>query len=75
MWYEHLLPFREVSFSTLSIVVTWPYHRTLRFFTLDPAERLSRQNDLNFDESGLTVAINHWWKAKEEDLEFVSRAV
>ena len=73
MWHDHLLPFRELSYGSISILVTWPYHRTLRYFTLDPAARLSDDMHSNVDD--LTGAINHWHLAKEMEFDFVRKAV
>ena len=73
MWHKHLLLLQGLSFGSINILVTWPYHRTLRYFTLDPAARLSA--DLESNVPDLSPAINNWHVAKEMEFEFVRKAV
>ena len=73
MWHNHLIPLQDVSYSSIGILVTWPYHRTLCYFTLDPAARLRRHLDTNgLDLAG---AINHWRTIKATEYDFVCAAV
>ena len=73
MAYQHILPFQQFSRSSLCIVVTWPYHRTLRYFTLAPAERLAKGLRREGDE--LDDAVKHWREVKATEYDFVGAAV
>ena len=72
MWHRHVLPF-ELSFGSIAILVTWPYHRTFRYFTLDPAARLA--DDLDSNVPDLSSAIDKWHFTKEMEFDFVRKAV
>lgn len=73
MWYEHLLSLDHSLYAYLSLLVTWPYHRTLRYFTLDPAERLAK--DLDREDADLENAVNHWRTVKTHECDFIIAAV
>jgi hypothetical protein len=73
MWYDHLLSLENSLFGFLSLLITWPYHRTFRYFTLDPATRLAK--DLDSNEADLENAVNHWRSVKTHECEFIIAAV
>ncbi len=76
MWYNHLISLPNMTLSPgllLVLLVTWPYHRTFRYFTLDPATKLAE--DLDKSDSYLVHAINHWRISKDHEYDFVYNAV
>lgn len=79
MWYTHIIPTSRMRFcEILPLLVTWPYHRTFRYFTLDPAARL--EEDLVYLDRAngaaeLARTINHWISSKDHEWDFVSNAV
>jgi hypothetical protein len=74
VWYQHIQPMARLSYTSLAIVFTWPYHRTLRYFTLEPAENLARCLS-DPDLSKLATAAGHWKELKVLECTFVSKAV
>ena len=75
MWLEHLVSIPRMSYGHILILfVTWPYHRSFRYFTLEPCNNLA--DDIEKKEpKDLPKAINHWCLSKKQEYDFVTNAV
>lgn len=74
MWHDHILQVDHMSLTGLSILLTWPYHRTLQYFTIAPAQTLAKSFD-NGDIEALGEAVRHWVELKTWESHFVYTAV
>lgn len=50
---------------------TWPYHRTLRFYTIDPIQEISKCGN----NTDLAKLIEQWRAGKDRELKFIKIAV
>lgn len=71
---NHILPVSTLEWTSVCLLMTWPYHRTLRYFTLMPAQRLAATWDKG-THAELQDELRHWTGLKSLELTFVSRAV
>lgn len=72
-WSDHIVPSKMALGQILVLFVTWPYHRTLRYYTLDPAEKL--YDDWRSRAPELWKTVNHWRESKDHEYDFVCAAV